>query len=503
MRGMGKPAGWPDGYQNWLESCIWAALLLACSFIFLLNSPLNIWSGADAATDSSVFKTVAFMMDKGYMPYRDSFDHKGPLVYLLNLSGMKIAAYRGVWVLEFLTVSVTFFMIFRIARLCCKNIYAFISLLVSVSLLWKYFEGGNLVEEYAMPFIAISLYIYLDYLIHNKIHAVRLCVCGLSFGAVCLLRPNMVSVWIVFSLAVCVRLVLTGDISRIWYFLVWFVAGFCVIVLPVVFWLAASHSLHAFVECYFHFNFVYSSAEGGGATAGAKWNSFFTFLNSMPVLLSTASCCVLFKRKDRFLYGIYLIYLVCTLVFICISGHTFGHYGMILVPAVAFPIASFLDDCVLRAEGKGLPVCLVMYFLVSVALPDWMSAAGRVISTYENRGEEHRSGLVLEVCRIVGEHTEKDDKISVYGNWDIIYILSNRMHATRYSYQIPVGNIMPELMDDYFRQLGEEQPPVILTAPGFMDERLNSFVQQYHYKEIWSESGTIIYLNESAVRGTG
>ncbi len=140
---------------------------------------------------------------------------------------------------------------------------------------------------------------------------------------------------------------------------------------------------------------------------------------------------------------------------------------------------------------------------MSVALPDWMSAAGRVISTYENRGEEHRSGLVLEVCRIVGEHTEKDDKISVYGNWDIIYILSNRMHATRYSYQIPVGNIMPELMDDYFRQLGEEQPPVILTAPGFMDERLNSFVQQYHYKEIWSESGTIIYLNESAVRGTG
>ncbi len=388
-------------------------------------------------------------------------------------------------------------------RLCCKNIYAFISLLVSVSLLWKYFEGGNLVEEYAMPFIAISLYIYLDYLIHNKIHAVRLCVCGLSFGAVCLLRPNMVSVWIVFSLAVCVRLVVTGDISRIWYFLVWFVAGFCVIELPVVFWLAASHSLHAFVECYFHFNFVYSSAEGGGATAGAKWNSFFTFLNSMPVLLSTASCCMLFKRKDRFLYGIYLIYLVCTLVFICISGHTFGHYGMILVPAVAFPIASFLDDCVLRAEGKGLPVCLAMYFLVPVAQPDWMSAAGRVISTYENRGEEHRGGLVLEVCRIVGEHTEKDDKISVYGNRDIIYILSSRMHATRYSYQIPVGNIMPELMDDYFRQLGEEQPPVILTAPGFMDERLNSFVQQYHYKEIWSESGTIIYLNESAVRGTG
>jgi uncharacterized protein (TIGR02328 family) len=36
-------------------------------------------------------RVFAFMVDKGYMPYRDTFDHKGPYVYLLNMLGEKIS----------------------------------------------------------------------------------------------------------------------------------------------------------------------------------------------------------------------------------------------------------------------------------------------------------------------------------------------------------------------------------------------------------------------------
>ena len=75
-----------------------AAAVLA--FFFLLNSPIHIWRLADTDVDSSVFKTVALMIDKGYMPYKDSFDHKGPLIYVLNYWGLKISYYRGVWLFE-------------------------------------------------------------------------------------------------------------------------------------------------------------------------------------------------------------------------------------------------------------------------------------------------------------------------------------------------------------------------------------------------------------------
>ena len=56
--------------------------ILLVTFLFLQNSPLSIWRGGETGTDSSVFRTVALMMRRGGMPYRDTFDHKGPLLFI-------------------------------------------------------------------------------------------------------------------------------------------------------------------------------------------------------------------------------------------------------------------------------------------------------------------------------------------------------------------------------------------------------------------------------------
>ena len=69
--------------------------------LFLFKSPLHPWICSDTGTDSSVFRTIAFMMSKGFMPYRDSFDHKGPLLYILNWFGNDfLACGGGIWTLE-------------------------------------------------------------------------------------------------------------------------------------------------------------------------------------------------------------------------------------------------------------------------------------------------------------------------------------------------------------------------------------------------------------------
>ena len=134
--------------------------MLVCaivSFFFLLNSPLHPWNGTEPATDSSVFKAIAFMMEKGYMPYRDSFDHKGPLLYLINWLGNQISYFRGVWVIEFIVVTFTFFMLYRIARIRTGISSSCLTVLMAGTLLFGYFDGGNLTEEYAMPCIAVGI----------------------------------------------------------------------------------------------------------------------------------------------------------------------------------------------------------------------------------------------------------------------------------------------------------------------------------------------------------
>ena len=85
----------------------------------------------------------------------------------------------------------------------------------------------------------------------------------------------------------------------------------------------------------------------------------------------------------------------------------------------------------------------------------------------------------------------EDEPISVYGNWNIIYVLSKRPHATRYSYQFPIGQVMPSIMDEYMSQLKEEHPKAIVVAPGKYDDNISKFLDENSYKLVWIDIESI------------
>jgi hypothetical protein len=134
------------------------------SGVFLFNSPLHPWVHREPDIDSSVFKTVSMMMREGYLPYRDSFDHKGPLLYFFNLWGDCLSEECGVLFFELLSLSITVFAMYKIARLFCGIIPSTVSVFAALSMLFVYYEGGNFTEEYAMPFISVSLLYFLSYI---------------------------------------------------------------------------------------------------------------------------------------------------------------------------------------------------------------------------------------------------------------------------------------------------------------------------------------------------
>lgn len=246
-----------------VENIVSFLLSALVSFVFLLNSSLHPWEGQWTTTDSSVFKTVSFMMSNGYMPYKDTFDHKGPLLYIINFFGDKIEFFKGVWMFEFIAITITFFFIFKIARIKSTKFPAILSSFLAISLLFDYLEYGNLVEEYAMPLISIALFLFLDYLINNKISSFRIFVSGFAFGAVLLLRPNMITVWIVFCFAILLIKVIYKDYKSIQQFILWFLIGALTIIIPITIWLSINGALYKFIEDYLIFNIQYTSLEGG------------------------------------------------------------------------------------------------------------------------------------------------------------------------------------------------------------------------------------------------
>ena len=110
------------------------------------------------------------MMMKGYLPYRDTFDHKGPLIYLIDALGLLINEEIGIWFIELIAISIIFLFAYKIARLLgCNSVIACFIVTIGIPVLSFYFQGGNYTEEYACVFIIVSLYWFLDYFINEEL----------------------------------------------------------------------------------------------------------------------------------------------------------------------------------------------------------------------------------------------------------------------------------------------------------------------------------------------
>ena len=469
-----------------------SALLISVmlALIFGFNSPLHPWIKGEAGVDSSVFKTVTMMMERGYMPYRDSFDHKGPVIYIFNWFGNRLCPYIGIWIIEIIAITITFFLMYKIARLSCGITASFISALTAVSLLFIYYEGGNFTEEYAMPCIAAGLYYFLDYLINNKINNKRIIISGICLGIVLMLRPNMISVWIVYCVMIAIVLTKKKEFKKLLGFALWFSLGIAVVIVPVLIWLIANNDLYYFFQDYIIFNRKYTSTEGGRILFSSKWSAFFHFSESSVYIIALFS--ILYHLRNKKAINIsYLVYLVLTVVLMVMSGQIYGHYGMILVPAVVYPISLVFGDVQRIKEtntSQALIILISLYLLSVMIMPNWLGTIKGIASIYEKKDDISNNSLATEFKYIIENTTDEDDKISVYGNWDIIYVLSNRAHATRYSYLFPIGQVMPEIMDEYMESLQEELPRIIIVQNGRYDENIQSFLDDNDYQLRYSSN---------------
>lgn len=225
------------------------ALLLIIVALSMASS-MTFWSKEfSVGTDSSVFQYIGQAIMRGEMPYRDVFDHKGPLLYLYNYFGNLILKIRGVWIFEVVSVAVAVIFGYKMARLFLNRILATIAVMVAFSGYFRFVEGGNLTEQYALPFLFISLYIFTRYFM-EKFSKVATLICGICFGAVCLLRPNMIALWAVF-----VAIIFFMELKRRKFnFAIFFTLGFALIVVPILSWLYLGGAFRDFIEQYLVFN---------------------------------------------------------------------------------------------------------------------------------------------------------------------------------------------------------------------------------------------------------
>lgn len=141
---------------------LWAAL----SFFFLLlfsysTSPFYSISWGH---DSAVFQIIGKGWKNGLIPYRDSFDHKGPLLFALNATGYLIGGKTGLFLLQGLFMLAFLEVSFRTFRLFLKESIAVILPVIMQIILCRTFDEGNMTEEWSLLFLAVSFYCLIKWL---------------------------------------------------------------------------------------------------------------------------------------------------------------------------------------------------------------------------------------------------------------------------------------------------------------------------------------------------
>lgn len=324
--------------------------LLICSYT---TSPLYHGVGGDSA----IFRIIGKYWSEGILPYAGLFDHKGPALFFINAVGCMIHDSRiGIFILQviFLMTAEVFALKLFMQEFNWKTSVMVTAL--TIFCLITNFEGGNLSEEYALPFLFLSFY-YLftwsnqaDGKVEHDWHGAI--VYGVTF-AFCLLSrvTNAVGicVGVVFVLIILIK---NKKWQNILYNSAGFILGVLILAIPFFFYFFVHD---AFGEMWYGtitYNFQYGANSAGEAGIGSLIDIAMikSFWYAYGLLVTGVMMLIFSHGRKR--VGMLWILVSFSSICIFVMGNGYLHYGIIALPYFSITLMELHRLFADRAEIK-------------------------------------------------------------------------------------------------------------------------------------------------------
>lgn len=328
-------------------TCIAIGALLFVSVFSYTTSPLyDIYADAP---DSPIFQIVGKYWAEGAVPYRDLWDMKGPYVFFNNAIGYELTGTRhGVWLVQTITMFFTLLALFKLFRLYFSAYPSLWLMLLCMAALSYVYDGGNMTEEYVLPWLAFSFFqvtlwvkAYSDGVVVSHKHSpMSALLYGITFG-LCLLS-RLTNALALSGAILVITLSLMNDkyYKNLFQNVVAFLVGFAASVLPFVVYFAHHQSLQQMWNA----TFAYATQYLGMSSADVFSNGVHYFLLSYIgciLLLGLAFYRMVVRRRMD--VQSWLWTLSAGLPFIWfLLGNGYSHYGMTVLPLVAISLTQIV-----------------------------------------------------------------------------------------------------------------------------------------------------------------
>lgn len=441
-------------------------VLMLVALMFALELKLSPVRNDLTGTDSNVFLYVGRSMLAGKVPYKDLFDHKGPVLYFIEYAGLLIGSgsFTGVWAIELICAFITALFFFKIARLFTESTAVSLLSVFFVMMLSSlgFFQGGNLTEEYALPWIAVSLYYVLSYFVKGAYKPMQIIPIGAGFAFVLLLRVNMVGLWGALILAVMISLIKDKKIADVFKCALFFAIGCAVVFVPVLVYLIRTDSLRDMIEYYLLFNFSYA---GSGPSLRSAAGLLFDCLKYAGVSVFFIAYAAFSERKSKSLW-VDLAALALAFLSSAVGGNNYIHYGIILIPFFVLPAVISIEPLIgLAAKNtggvkKGVEAAVAAVCCLGlIAVP--------AASFYRVKGTKAQPD---EVCEYIEANTAEDSDVLVLGNQCSVYLKTGRKTENKFFFQEPPIKVSGEIYDEFMAELESKPSDHIILYDGYYDK---------------------------------
>lgn len=444
------------GRKGWMVcSSLLLAILFALIF-YAFNTPL----GPSIGSDNAMYMTIGTALANGYAPYTEIFDHKGPLLFVLQWIPQALGdgySTLAVFIQQLLFLFACLLVIAKIAERF--SVPALPVQIAYLALICAHVGGGNLTEEYTNLFTLLGILLMLvtfegGVLMDIKGLFIRAALLG-ALTALCFLtRANNALVLCAMTLAIALMMGIKGAVAALLRCAGGFIAGMAVVFAPVMLWLAANGALGEAVYGSILHNMMYS----GTGDASRIQTLLHTSYGHTALLMAGISFlgAVLLAARNKTLSLALAAGAAAGLLAAFISRKYYAHYLILGVPAAIAGLCVLLSFAARMKKRIGMGAALFV-LLISVV---YLGSKGVETNRWRLSEREGLDAFIINAQELYAQVPEEErDQFMAYRVEPRWYVAAEALPCMRYFFlQEILAQADPEVMDEIVAEF-ETEPP--------------------------------------------
>lgn len=304
--------------------------------LLLIIFSKNSWLYAiHSAFDQNTFMTVGHAWTKGIIPYRDIFEQKGPVLFMVYALAAKAGLwFRGVFLLELVFMGISLALLQKTFYLLTDQrwrVNTGLALYFAILLAPTYFQQGGSVEELVLPAIIYLLYLFTKVMQGVPLKNSELISAAALMSIAFWMKFTLIATYLVFLIAYTLYLSYRKRFKDLTMLILINIGTLVLISGPILLYFTLNHGLTDLIRVYFYDNiFMYG---------GDQWTLYHDIIyhKAMAMMIIPIIVVLFWRAKTHLLPKTATIILWVAIIANLLVTH-YLYYLLILVPLIVYLI---------------------------------------------------------------------------------------------------------------------------------------------------------------------